>query len=617
MNPRNDIPHAPEATAARAQQEHRAVDAATVEVIRHYLVSAASEMERTLVRTAYSTIIYEINDFGLSIFDRDLNLLADSTGLPVFLGANEYAVKKTFELGCFDDLGPGDVVMMNVPYITGAHTNDGVLVSGAFHDGNLVAYTCVRAHWTDIGGKDPGYILDSTSIHQEGLMIPGIKIFEAGEPNEAVLKIMRANSRAPVTIMGDMNAEVASLRIGCQRIEELYAKYGEATVEGAIGRFLDVGEEQARAALKDLPKGRWEAENWMDNDGVDLDRLVRVHVAVTIDDDGMTVDFTGSDDKVRGPINLAIGMTQATCRIVFKSLTTPNEPTNGGQFRPLKVIAPEGNLFHAVYPSPVFTIWASVIGMETIYKALAEAMPEAIPASSGGDLGDPGFYGVEPYTRRQVWHQTNAGVGWGARVDCDGMNAVHHISQCTLKNVPVEVLESRLPVMVTRSGLRQDSGGPGRNRGGLGTVRNFHFLDSFGALTILKKSKTPGWGLEGGEPGPKNVAILKPNTDDPDWKERWQRDVIVYSDNDAVWGNTDPARKHAGMYRGEFGPGDEILYLAAGGGGYGKPFERDPESVRDDVVDGYVSRAAALADYGVALTDELEIDWDETKRLRA
>jgi N-methylhydantoinase B len=602
--------------SASTKQKTATVDAATIEVIRHYIVSAAREMERTLVRTAYSTIIYEINDYGLSIFDRELRLLGDSTGLSVFLGANEYAVLKCRDMGLFDDLGPGDVLMMNVPYVTGAHTNDAILVQGAFHEGALIAYTCVRAHWTDIGGKDPGYILDSTSIHQEGLMIPGIKIIEGGVPNETVLQIMRANSRAPITIMGDMNAEVASLRVGCERMEELYAKYGEPTVEAAIERFLDVGEEQAREALKELPKGTWEAENWMDNDGVDRDRMVRVHVKVTLDDDGMTVDLSGSSDRVRGPINLAFGMTHSVCRIVFKSLTTPDEPSNGGQFRPIKVIAPEGNLFHAVYPAPVFTIWASVVAIETIYKALAEAMPEAIPASSGGDLGDPGFYGVEPYTKRQVWHQTNAGVGWGARSDMDGMNATHHISQCTLKNVPVEVLESRLPVMVTESGLRQDSGGPGRNRGGLGTVRNFRFLDGFGALTILKKSKTPGWGLEGGEAGPMNVGILKPNPDDPDWEERWARDIVIYSDNDAVWNNTDPLRKHVGMYRGEFGAGDEILYLADGGGGYGPAFERAPERVRDDVIDGYVSRDAARERYGVALTDDLEIDEAETKRLR-
>jgi N-methylhydantoinase B len=602
--------------SAAAQKSETVVDAATTEVIRHYIASAAREMERTLVRTAYSTIIYEINDYGLSIFDRELRLLGDSTGLSVFLGANEYAVLECRDLGLFDDIAPGDVIMMNVPYVIGTHTNDAILVQGAFHEGELVAYTCVRAHWTDIGGKDPGYILDSTSIHQEGLLIPGIKIIKAGVPDENVMRILRANSRAPITIMGDMNAEIASLRVGCERIEELYAKYGEATVEAAIDRFLDVGQEQARTALRDLPKGSWEAENWMDNDGVDQDRLVRVHVKVTIDDDGMAFDFSGSSDRVRGPINLAFGMTHSVCRIVFKSLTTPDEASNGGQFRPIKVIAPEGNLFHATYPAPVFTIWASVVAIETIYKALAEAMPEAIPASSGGDLGDPGFYGVEPYTGRQIWHQTNAGVGWGARADMDGMNSTHHMSMCTLKNVPVEVLETRLPVMVTESGLRQDSGGAGRNRGGLGTVRNFRFLDGFGALTIVKKSKTPGWGLQGGEAGPMNVGILKPNTDDPDWEARWARDIVIYSDNDDVWNNDDPTQKHVGMYRGEFGAGDEILYLADGGGGYGPPFERAPERVREDVIDGYVSRDAARTSYGVALTDDLDIDEAETARLR-
>ena len=593
------------------------VDSATTEVIRHYISSAASEMERTLVRTAYSTIIYEINDYGLSIFDRELRLLGDSTGLSTFLGANEYAVAKCQDLGLFDGIGPGDVIMMNVPYVTGAHTNDAILVRGAFLGGKLIAYACVRAHWTDIGGKDPGYILDSTTIHQEGLLIPGIKIVEAGTLNESVLRIMRANSRAPVTIMGDMNAEIACLKVGCERIEELYEKYGEGIVEAAIDRFLDVGEEQARRALSDLPRGTWEAENWMDNDGVDLDKLVRVHVKVTIDDKGMKFDFSGSSDRVRGPINLALGMTHSVCRIVFKSLTTPDEPSNGGQFRRNEVFAPEGNLFHAVYPAPVFTIWASVIAIETIYKALAEAMPQAIPASSGGDLGDPGFYGIEPYTGRQIWHQTNSGVGWGARADMDGLNAVHHISMCTLKNVPVEVLETRLPVMVPESGLRQDSGGPGRNRGGLGTVRNFHFLDKFGALTIVKKSKTPGWGLEGGEAGPMNVGILKPADGDSNWKDRWARDIVVYSDTDDVWENEDPSKKYVGMYRGEFGPGDEILYLAAGGGGYGSPLERDIKKVKDDVIDGYVSKEAARHSYGVVINEDMEINYEETELLRS
>ena len=598
------------------QRRHRtATDPATTEVIRHYLVSAATEMERTLVRTAYSTIIYEINDFGLSIFDRNMNLLADSTGLPLFLGANEYALRQTLEHGELGVLEPGDVVYMNVPYWSGGHTNDGVLFSPVFVDGDIAAYTITRGHWTDLGGKDPGYILDSTSVHQEGIMIPGVKIIRRGEPNEEILRILRANSRAPATIMGDFNAQVAALRVGVERVGELYEKYGVDTVEASIARFISVGEEQARDAVRALPDGTWDAEDFMDNDGIS-DDLVRIHVEVTVDDDEMTVDYSGSSDQVAGPINIALGMAISAARICFKSVTTPNEPSNGGHFRPLTVHARDGCLYNAKYPAPVFTIWAGVVGVETIYKAFAKAFPEIVPAGSGGDLGDPGFYGKEPATGRQVWHQTNAGVGWGARRDQDGINTTQHISMCTVKNIPVEVVESRLPVLVERAGFRRDSGGAGEYRGGLGSVRDYKFLAPFGALTIVKKSRTAGFGMNGGKPGPKNVSILIPNTERDDWQEHWQNDIIVYADNGYLYDNVPANQIYCGMFRGEFAAGDVISYLADGGGGYGVPFDRPPEKVRDDVIDGFVSRAAAEADYGVVLDEALEIDWDGTAAAR-
>ncbi|MGH8912193.1 MAG: hydantoinase B/oxoprolinase family protein, partial [Acidimicrobiia bacterium] len=345
--------------------------------------------------------------------------------------------------------------------------------------------------------------------------------------------------------------------------------------------------------------------------------LVRILVEVTIEGDEMIVDYSGSSQQVAGPINLALGMAESAARICLKTVTTPHEPSNGGQFRPLSVVAPEGSLFNAQYPAPMFTIWAGVLAMETIYQALAKAVPHLIPASSGGDLGDPGFYGKEPYTGRQVWHQTNAGVGWGARHDQDGINTTQHISMCTVKNIPVEVIESRLPVMVDRAGLREDSGGPGRFRGGLGSVRDYRFLGRFGALTIVKKTRTPGWGLDGGKAGPMNVSILIPNTDAPDWKEHWERDIIVYADNHYLYDDEDPKRIYCGMFRGEFDEGDVISYLADGGGGYGDPFLRDPELVLEDVIDGYVSTEAAATDYGVVVADGGEIDWPATEQARA
>jgi len=224
------------------------IDPATVEVIRHYFVSAATEMERTLGRTAYTTIIYEINDFGISIFDKKFNLIADSAGLPLFLGANEFAIRKSLEHTKSDPLEPGDVLFMNVPYWTGAHSNDGVLIAPAFVDGEIVAYGVIRAHWTDIGGKDPGYNLDTRSIHQEGLMIPGEKIVRRGEPNAELLRVMQANSRSPITLLGDFNAEVAALRVGTNRIVELNKKYGVETVQAATD-----ARQAAWFAVSDLP----------------------------------------------------------------------------------------------------------------------------------------------------------------------------------------------------------------------------------------------------------------------------------------------------------------------------------------------------------------------------
>lgn len=590
-------------------------DAATVEVVRNYLSSAAKEMERTLVRTAYSTLIYEIKDFGLSLYDADLNLVADSTGLPLFLGANDFGVVNALDRVDVDELEPGDVIALNIPYETGTHPNDTLLVAPVFYETAIVGYGALRAHWTDIGGKDPGYILDSTSVHQEGLLLPGVKLVEGGEFNGLLVELLRTNSRAPETLMGDIQAEIAALRTGQDRFRSLCDKYGPATVEACIDRFLDHGETMAREEVAALPDGTWMGENTMDNDGI-TEEPIPIRAEVTIDGEAFHVDFSESADVVEGPVNLALGMTESACKFCFKSVTTPDEPSNAGHFEPVSVTAPEGNLFNATPPAATFTIWAGVLAIDAIYHALSKGIPERVPASSGGDLGDPGFYGREPYTGRQVWHQTNAGVGWGATEDHDGLNATQHMSMNNVKNIPVEVVENRLPVLVERSTLNRDSGGPGRHRGGLGSRRDYLFLDSFGALVIIKKSRTDGWGIAGGESGSKNVGILYPNTDEDDWREDWESRVTIYADNDDIHGNDDPETTYAGMFRGQFEAGERISYFAGGGGGYGDPHERPPERVRDDVLDGYVSREAAREKYGVAVTEDGEIDLETTDQLR-
>lgn len=589
------------------------VDPATVEVVQNYLTSAADEMQRTLIRTAYSTIIYEIVDFGISLYDRDLNLIADSPGLAMFLGANDFGIRKSVEYVGAENLDEGDILVTNYPYWSGGHPNDAILFKPVFYEGEIVGYGVVRAHWTDIGGKDPGYIHDSTDVHQEGLLFPGTKLYKRGEPDEEMMALLRFNSRTPEITLGDLNAQIAALNRGEKRLEELYETYSVDTVEYCLDRILEHGEQKAREEIADLPDGQWTGTNYLDNDGINLDTLVRIETEVTIDGDSFTIDFSGSDDRTDGPVNLPLGLTESASKVALKSITTPTEPSNDGHYEPLTVIAPEDNLYHATYPAPTFTIWAAFLGVDSIYQALAQGMPERVGASSGGDIGDPMFYGRDPETDKMIVDTTQAAVGWGASSEHDGANSTLHISQSRVRNIPIEVMENRLPVRIDRAQLRTDSGGAGEHRGGLGSRRDYRLLEPFNALINVKKTKTEGWGLEGGSPGKKNVGVLFPHDGDADaMAER----INILADNDSLYDEPDD-RKMVGMFRGPFEAGDVISYRAGGGGGYGKPFDRPAEKVREDVLDGYVTREAAREEYGVAITDEMTIDWEETERLRS
>lgn len=587
------------------------VDAATVEVIRNYLTSAATEMQRTLIRTAYNTIIYEILDFGISLYDDDFNLIADSPGLSLFLGANDYGIRKAVEYVGEDNLDPGDIVLLNYPYWSSTHTLDVLVFMPIFYDDDLIGYATSRAHWLDLGAKDAGYVLDSTDVHQEGILFPGTKVYKRGEPDDEILELIRYNSRIPDKVIGDLNAQIAALRTGRDRLEELYEKYGPDVVETSIEQIISHGERTAREAVAELQDGTWSAVDYADGITAEREDLIRIEAAVTIDGEEFTVDFSGSADQVDAPLNVAYGMTETISKLCFKTVTTPEEDSNEGQYRPLHVEVPEGNLFNAQYPAPTFTLWPAILGIDVIYKALSQAMPEKVPASSGGDLCDIMLYGQNPQTGRQFVEANNEGVGWGATNDHDGANALMHVSETMVRNIPVEVFEAKAPIQFDRLELRQDSGGPGKHRGGLGIRRDYRFTDAVGALSIIQKTKTEGWGLEGGEPGAKNVVVLEPTGDD--WAER----IEVLVDNDELYDSTGDDRKYVGMFRGTFQPDEVISNRSGGGGGYGDPYERDPDRVREDVIDGYVSRESAREEYGVAIAEDGEINWDETERLRS
>ncbi|WP_306205470.1 hydantoinase B/oxoprolinase family protein [Actinoplanes sp. RD1] len=546
-------------------------DGATVEVVRSYLASAAEEMRATLVRTAFNPVIYEVYDFGISIYDRDLTLVAESTGLSRFLGANDYSIRKGVEY--VGDLDPGDVVLLNYPYWNAAHSYDATLFAPVFLDGSLVAYLCIRAHWMDLGAKDPGYVLDSTDMHQEGLIFPGTKIIKGGSPVRDLYELIRFNSRMPEAVLGDLNAQIAALRTGERRVTEVYRQYTPAVVAEVIEKSVAAAAESAAEAVAALPQGSWTAEDWLDDDGI-TDDPIRMKVTVTVADGTFTVDFTGSSPAVPGPVNLPLGATIATARVAFKAISTPTEQTNAGHFAPLRVVTEPGSLFHAEYPSATFTQWTGTVALELIYRALAQGMPDRLPASSGGDV--PGFMmvGVHPDTGAMFAVSNNDPVGWGGAPDHDGIGPANHLCQTQARNTPVEVLEARTGMFFERVEIRTDSGGAGRFRGGCGLRRDIRFVTDGEFLSVVKKTKSPPWALAGGSPSEPTQVVVFPGTD---------REHRVSTRRTAVRA------------------GDRVTLLTAGGGGHGNPAERDPAAVRHDVAEGFVSAQAAHETYGVTL----------------
>jgi N-methylhydantoinase B len=354
----------------------------------------------------------------------------------------------------------------------------------------------------------------------------------------------------------------------------LVEKFGLETYEQAVTEILDHGERLARARLTTLPKGTWTAEDWVDDDGIDKDTLVKIKATVSITDAEMVVDFSGSSPQTKGPINIPFGCTLGVAGLVFKAITTPDTPANAGNFRPLRVEAPPGTLMHAVPPAATFTLWPALLATEVVTKALAQGMPEIVPACSGGDVCSMMGVGMNPRTGKMWIEATNEGVGFGGHAGGDGENGIMHLTEPGCRNNPVEVLETKAPLLIERYGLRQDSGGPGEHRGGLGVTRAYRFLADASAVTLVKKTKTRPWGTHGGYDGENCHVILRPGT------ERQRVTGMVYE---------------------PMAPGETLANCSGGGGGWGDPFKRDPQKVLNDVRNGYVSRESAKQDYGVVI----------------
>jgi len=566
------------------------VDPITTEVIRHRLLSVANEMATNLMRTAYNTIVYEIKDLGIGVYDRQGRMVAEAPGLTIFTRANDRALASLIDFVGFENFEPGDAFLLNYPYWSSAHTLDVFVSSPIFATGQLVGFTAVRIHWLDLKQKHAGYSLNTTSMYEEGLVFPCTRIYRRGELQEDIVNILKFNSRMPDRVLGDMFAQISACRIGEKRTTEIVERYGADVYEAANEQIMEHGERLARLKLAELPTGTWTAEDYVDGDGIE-DQLVRMRATVTVTPDEMVIDWTGSSPTTKGPINLPVGLTVSMSSLIFKGITTPHTPANDGDFRPLRVIAPPEIFMHAQPPDPTFTLWPGILCGEVILKALAQGMPDLVPACSGSDVCSMMGLGVNPRTGRSWLEATNEGVGFGGHVDGDGENGIMHLTEPGCRNNPVEVLETKSPMFIGHYGLRADSGGPGEHRGGLGVSRSYRFLADSTSAMMVYKTRTRPWAIGDGVSGENNHVIMNPGTEHE--------------------------RVAGGHYR-HVGAGDVLVNNSGGGGGWGDPFARDPAYVLEDVLDGYVTLEGAARDYGVAVDLERRIiDEEETARLRA
>jgi len=572
----------------------RSIDPFTVEVIKRALVSAAEQMFAALGRTSKSSVIYEVLDYGCAITDAKARMIAQANGIPPFIGVLTDAVADAVAKFGLDGLEAGDIVITNDPYMGGAtHQNDVVLLMPIFYEGRPILFAANKAHWNDIGGKDPGsWSPSATNIYQEGLQFPVVKLFERGKEVRGIVDILARNGRIPDMTLGDMRAQAASLQVAAKRVVQICDKYGLETVLESIEVYLEQGRKLALDELKKLPKGQFSAEEWIDDDGLGGDPVL-VKVKVTIQDDAFIIDYTGTAKTCPGPINAPLSVVLSTAKFAYKAVVSPHADPNEGFFAPLKVIVPEDTVFNPKRPAPVSTYWESnSYAGDVVWKALANVIPERITAghflsvcgsivSGIDDSTGEWFFSVEP----------NAG-GWGAGKGKDGENGLVCSADGETYVLSVEVAETRYPLIVGQFALNIQNGGHGQWRGGFGLVKDYRMTNSKTFVTAsCGRNRFPPWGLAGGHDGTQNLAAVL---------------------------TTDGRVEERGRFSSrELKKGDIARFVTGMAGGYGNPHNRDPQAVLDDVADGYVTLKTAEEVYGVAIVgDPPHVDHAATARLR-
>lgn len=570
------------------------MNAIDLEVIYQSTLQIARELTLNMLRTGYSTIIKESQDFTFAIFDAQGRMVAQGIPQPLHIGPLAAQVNEIRRR--FPRPEPGDAFIVNHPYqACQNHSTDVCIISPVFVGGRIVGYIGNTAHKPDLGGKVPGTNAgDATDLFQEGLLIPPLKILRRGELNDDVEALICANTRTPEVTWGDISAQINTNTYGLSRLGELFSKYGAEKVLTCWQTWMEICERELRKEIAKVPDGRYGPESdYLDDDGIDLAKPYRISASLEVKGDALHF-MLDSDLQARGPINLRPCVSRNFIECLVKMVFIPHLPVNDGLSRPVQVsFPPEGSLLNPRFPAPVnMYVRPSQVTTSVAIRVLARAVPGRVPAPGSAAGGSISSAGRHPRTGRWYSQYEILSGGSGARPDSDGVSAMDELV-VNVMNTPVEAVETEFPVRVERYGLVQDSGGPGMFRGGLGVSRQWRILGDESVINLrTDRFKFSSPGIFGARPARSSKAVLNPGT---------------------------PAEhrltsKVAGLRLKR----DDVLSMEfAGGGGWGDPHARAAKRVREDVVRGYVSLEAARADYGVAFNADLSIDQDATAKLRA
>jgi N-methylhydantoinase B/oxoprolinase/acetone carboxylase alpha subunit len=572
------------------------IDPVSLEVVRHRLERIAEEMDLVLLKSAYSPIVKEALDAAAAIYDPAGRIVAQSLGIPGHLGMMVSAVRNILTAHPPETMHKGDIFIMNDPYEGASHLPDLTMLMPVFSGGRVAALTASMVHHQDMGGATPGSTpANATEIFAEGLRLPILKLHQRGIPNQTLLEIIRRNVRVPDIVMGDIHAQIGGCRLGRTRILELFRRYGRERVAAYVEELMDRSERLTRRCIERIPDGRYTFFDYVDDDGIVPHAPVKVQVTVEVSGSDLHVDFTGSSPQVSGPINCPTSFGRAAVYYVVRAITDPSIPDNEGCYRPVHITFPPGTVVNPLPPAAVSVRIVTAKRMaDVLMGAFAQAVPDRVHACSNGQLSVIYVGGTDAETQRAF--VGFIGVPWaggmGARRHKDGIDVVATDVENTM-NFPVEACEMEFPLRIHEVQLWRDSGGAGRQRGGLGYRAVVEWLR--GAATMSHRRDRHDfapWGLFGGMAAPTCKTIFRGR----DGTERVLPSKAIL----------------------QFAAGDRLEIYTTGGGGYGDPLERFPQAVLEDVLDGRISRQAAEDVYGVVVDLEAEsVDLDATAARRA